>query len=426
MQAPLLSFIGDDFTGSTDAMESLTRAGLRTILFTKPPTQDQLSQYPDLRAFGIATTTRSMPLAEMEQILRPIFASLHNLGVPIIHYKTCSTFDSSPKIGSIGKVIDIATDQLKTSCVPVLVGAPSLGRHCVFGNLFAQSGRDSEPFRLDRHPSMSRHPVTPMDEADLRLHLAKQTKKKIGLLDILALESPNPQKTFDHLLNTGHEVILIDMLYERQLPIAGRLLDHLKDRHKPLFIVGSSGVESALAAHWNHPPATFNPLTNVGPILAVCGSCSPVTAAQIKHAIQNGFTEIEINPLQPYAQAIATKASASIKQGQSVVLHTGMGDPTKRVNDSITQSIGPTLGQILRQILETSPVRRVLIAGGDTSGQIARALSIESLEMIAPLTRGSPLCKASAPNSPAHNLEITFKGGQIGPENFFTLVQNGN
>jgi uncharacterized protein YgbK (DUF1537 family) len=425
MNTPLLSFLGDDFTGSTDAMESLSRAGLHTILFTNPPTRAQLDRHPNLQAFGIASTTRAMNPHEMESTLPPIFAALKDSGAPIIHYKTCSTFDSSPKIGSIGKVIDIAMNQFNAKVIPTLVGAPSLGRHCVFGNLFAQSGKDSEPFRLDRHPSMSRHPTTPMDEADLRLHLAKQTQKKIGLLDILALESSSPEKIFDHLVDTNHEIILIDMLYERQLPLAGALLDHLKDRHKPLFIVGSSGVESALAAHWNHPSKTFAPLTNAGPLIAVCGSCSPVTAAQIQHAIQNGFDEIEINPLQIDEPATAAKASALIQQGKSVVLHTGMGNPAKRVSDLASQSIGPALGAILHRILELSPLRRILIAGGDTSGQIARALSIESLEMIAPLTRGSPLCKISAPNSPAHNLEITFKGGQIGGKDFFTLVQNG-
>src|SRR5581483_6069178 len=108
---------------------------------------------------------------------------------PIIHYKTCSTFDSSPQVGSIGRVIDVGMQLLGSTCVPLLVAAPAIGRYCVFGNLFARCGADSDPIRLDRHPSMSRHPITPMDEADLRLHLAKQTKKNIGLLDILRVSA---------------------------------------------------------------------------------------------------------------------------------------------------------------------------------------------------------------------------------------------
>jgi uncharacterized protein YgbK (DUF1537 family) len=109
-----------------------------------------------------------------------------------IHYKVCSTFDSSPTIGSIGKVIDIASIVFNNKIIPVLGGAPHLGRYCLFGNLFAKMGIGSngQIHRLDRHPSMSKHPVTPMDESDLRLHISKQTSKEIGLIDILQLDKP--------------------------------------------------------------------------------------------------------------------------------------------------------------------------------------------------------------------------------------------
>jgi len=73
------------------------------------------------------------------------------------------------------------------------------GRYCVFGNLYARLGAEGEVFRLDRHPSMSRHPITPMDEADLRLHLSKQTRKKIGLLDVTQLDSLDPNDTSEIL-----------------------------------------------------------------------------------------------------------------------------------------------------------------------------------------------------------------------------------
>jgi uncharacterized protein YgbK (DUF1537 family) len=83
------------------------------------------------------------------------------------------------------------------------------------------------------------------------------------------------------------------------------------------------------------------------------------------------------------------------------------------------------LGRLVRVVLDSTPVRRMIVAGGDTSGQVARALGIEALEMIAELTRGSPLCRASAPGSPADGMEITFKGGQIGPADFFRQVEQG-
>src|SRR5918993_3636213 len=189
----LLSFYGDDFTGSTDAMESLARGGVRTVLFTQPPTPAQLARYDGLRAFGVAGMTRAMGPDEMERTLRPALAAMRECGASIVHYKVCSTFDSSPTVGSIGRAIDVGMEVLQSPVVPVVVGAPSLGRFCAFGHLFARCGDDATPYRLDRHPSMSKHPVTPMDEADLRLHLRKQTRKSVGLIDFTQLRRGTPR-----------------------------------------------------------------------------------------------------------------------------------------------------------------------------------------------------------------------------------------
>jgi len=395
----LLSFYGDDFTGSTDAMESLACGGVRTVLFTEPPTPAQLAKYDGLRAFGVAGMTRSMPPDEMERTLRPALTAMKACGAPIVHYKVCSTFDSSPTIGSIGRAIDVGADIFGGDVggrrvVPVVVGAPSLERYCVFGNLFVRNAGDAQPIRIDRHPSMSRHPTTPMDEADLRLHLSKQTGKNIGLIDVVQL-SRDPRS----LADACADVMIIDLLDDGQLATVGRLIS------RSPFVVGSSGVESALIAHWGCEARTFAPVRSAGSIVAVCGSCSPVSAQQVDWALANGFADASDGV------EVATRA---IDSGRSAVIHTRRGRP------------GAGFGQMVCKVLETSRVRRMLVAGGDTSGEIARALEIESLEMIGELTRGSPLCRAAAPGSAADGIEITFKGGQIGAVDFFGLVRDGS
>jgi uncharacterized protein YgbK (DUF1537 family) len=186
----LLAFYGDDFTGSTDALEFISRAGAKTVLFTEPPTTEQLKSFPDLDAYGVAGKTRALNPDEMERILLPAFEQMKEIGARHIHYKVCSTFDSSPAIGSIGKVVDCGAIVFKNKMVPILGGMPSLGRYCLFGNLYARLGigSDGKIYRLDRHPSMSKHAVTPADESDLRIHIGKQTGKRIGLIDIIQLE----------------------------------------------------------------------------------------------------------------------------------------------------------------------------------------------------------------------------------------------
>jgi uncharacterized protein YgbK (DUF1537 family) len=263
---------------------------------------------------------------------------------------------------------------------------------------------------------------------------------------VLKLESPDVESAFD-ALTAANDALMIDVLYERQLATLGGLIERLSTRQSPLFVVGSSGIQSALSAHWrNKGDAGRNKgdadlylrrnkgdadlylkvcvpfILRFGLSVAVCGSCSPVTAGQIRHAVQNGFAEVEVAPAAIDEQKATRAALDAIRSGKSVVIHTGMGDASKRVTDESAKNIGPALGKILRNILAESHVRRVIVAGGDTSGAVARALGIESMEMIAQLTRGSPLCRASAPNSPADGIEITFKGGQIGPQSFFTDV----
>ena len=150
----LLAYYGDDFTGSTDALEFITRAGAKTMLFTETPTQEQLKSFPHLDAYGVAGKTRALPPDEMEKILLSAFEQMKANGAKHIHYKVCSTFDSSPNIGSIGKAIDCGATVFENKNIPVLGGMPALGRFCVFGNLFAKMGTGAEGkiYRLDRHP----------------------------------------------------------------------------------------------------------------------------------------------------------------------------------------------------------------------------------------------------------------------------------
>lgn len=461
MSKLLLTFYGDDFTGSTDALEQLTLAGIRTALFIAPPTPKQLARFRNLQAIGVAGQTRSMTPDTMARELRPALKQLKAFGARHVHYKVCSTFDSSPKIGSIGRVIDLATEIFRAPFVPLLVAAPALGRYCVFGNLFARFGIGSNGaiHRLDRHPSISKHPVTPMTEADLRLHLGQQTKKTIALFDILkvALPSKEARAELNRLLAGKPDVVMFDALYTEQLERIGELLDSYATAKQPLFSVGSSGIEAALASHWTergcpsrsasattdgfkfHAPVTIGDAAagtaalRTKQILVASGSCSPVTTGQIAWALKNGFVEVALdtaallsaNNSNPETQRATDAVVKLLRTGRSVIVHTGKRKADARVMTT-AQLFGSALGMVLRGAVEQSRVRRVCIAGGDTSSYAARALGIEALEMIAPLTPGAPLCRAHAAGSPVDGREVVFKGGQVGGENYFGIVRKGS
>jgi len=453
----LLAYYGDDFTGSTDVMEALSKAGLRTVLFLAPPSREQVGRFPDLRAFGIAGGSRTMSPEEMERALPPAFEALKASGAAIIHYKMCSTFDSSPSIGSIGRAIEIGRRVFGDRPTPLMVGAPVLGRYVVFGNLFARSGLDTEPFRLDRHPTMSRHPVTPMKESDIRLILAEQTKLPVELVDVLKLESASGQCSVVSA-QSASPIVLFDTMREEHLAVIGRMIEDMA-KGGQLFTVGSSGVEYALTAHWNgkstpgsggrtqrveHDHASVSSTSRrfegsnpqpVKQIVCVSGSCSPVTDRQIAHALrQPGFVEVALAPDAAAGSdqtgAVIDAAAKQLDAGHSVILHTsrGLDDPRRRgaAADAQTSSrLGDLLTQVLERLLERTGLRRAVVCGGDTSMHVARALGSEALEYLGPMAPGSPLCRVHAPGRVADGCEIVFKGGQVGRDHFFLDVLQG-
>jgi 3-oxoisoapionate kinase len=437
----LLAYYGDDFTGSTDALEQLTLAGIRTALFVEAPSRAQLKRLPHLQAVGVAGMTRSMTPRAMERELRPALKKLKALSARHVHYKICSTFDSSPRIGSIGRVIEVGADIFRAPFVPLLVAVPALGRFTVFGTHFARYGigTDGEIHRLDRHPSISKHPVTPMMEADLRVHLARQTKKKIALFDLLNVMMPvvMARSAFAQMLVKKPDVVLFDAVLPEQLAVIGRLIDAYATEKRPLFSVGSSGIEMALGTVWSKRPFPRALVRPAKQVLVGSGSCSPVTEKQIGWALKNGFAEIALDPRALAARKDfggeiqrAIKSTAKLlASGRSVIVHTTRVGSDKRVaarlKHNTAKILGTALGRVLRGALEQVKIPRLCIAGGDTASFAARALGVEALEMIAPLTPGAPLCRAFAADSPADGLEFVFKGGQVGAEDYFGIVKRG-
>ena len=436
-------------------LEALHSGGVEAVLFVKPPDSDMLRRYSHVRAFGIAGNSRTMTPQEMDESLPEIFRSLLSHRPRMVHYKTCSTFDSSPEVGSIGRAIDIGQRVFQNWVVPLVVGAPSLGRYCVFGNLFAKSGLNSAPFRLDRHPTMQRHPVTPMNESDLRLHLSRQTSRPIGLFDVLALDDgyDSARNELERVQSPG-SVVLFDTLTDEHLETIGRLIwDEQQREAKPLFVAGSSGIDYALVKHWHAAgigPAsdrTSSPCaaTHIPPVdrtVILSGSCSPVTDRQIGWALEHGFADVAIDTsrlrqskcLESDICEVAKQIVSLLDGGQSVVAHTCRGPrdsrlaamkSATRIPSEDDHNLGTILGRILRHVLPAGLVRRVAVVGGDTAGQVARALEIEAVEMSGPLEPGAPLCVVRSRESAIDGLEITFKGGQVGYDDFFGTLLTG-
>jgi uncharacterized protein YgbK (DUF1537 family) len=446
--APLIAFYGDDFTGASASMEVTAFAGLETVLFLSPPSRERLDAFKSARVIGIAGVARAQSPQWMDENLPEVYDLLASTGAQIVHYKVCSTFDSAPHIGSIGHAIDLASGRFE-GWTPMIVADPGMGRYQASGNLFA--GAQGSVHRLDRHPVMSRHPVTPMDEADLAVHLARQTNQKIGLVDFVAIKRGEADAQLSRALDAGAQIVSIDVLDSQTLIEAGRLVWQATDRSRPLFGVGSQGFEAALIAFWLDaglisPTRSIFRAKPVERIACVSGSVSPVTAAQIAHAREQNFATIPLNAaraIDPTAwkretMRAAEAALAELGAGRDVLIYSAEGPDDPAVlslktalessgesPDAVNERIGTSLGAILDQILKESNLTRAVISGGDTSGRAASMLGIDALTAIAPLAPGSPLCRAHSLRSDRDGLEIALKGGQVGTPEFFVAAKRG-
>ena len=444
--APKITWFGDDFTGAAAVMEVLALAGIDAVLFSEIPDPGLFARFAGSEAIGIASTARAEGPEWMDANLPAAFEFLKAAGAPVLHYKVCSTFDSAPHSGSIGRAAEIGLRATGARAAPMLTAAPGMRRYQAFGNLFA--GTPEGVRRLDRHPVMSRHPVTPMDEADLLAHLAGQTDLESGLIDLEAL-SGDAAARLGELLGAGVRILSIDCVDADSEAAAGRLI--WDNREDLSFVIGSQGVEYALVRHWREegaiPPAP--PLGTAGKvdrIAVVSGSVSPHTASQIGWAEGNGFSVVRFDAAGLVAdpgradelvgQAVSAAVEAASDDRSPLVCSAAGPEDTaveavrsgiKRrgvAPEEANKAIGMALGRVLDGILDRSGIRRAVISGGDTSGHGMNVLGIKALRTIAHTVPGASLCIGHG-GSRNDGLEIALKGGQMGTMDYFGWIRDG-
>ncbi|MEV1170525.1 four-carbon acid sugar kinase family protein [Nonomuraea sp. NPDC049784] len=457
----LFAFVADDFTGATDALWQFRRFGLTGSLVADVA---RLHDADDV--IGIATTARAS--ADPVSVVLPALKALAALKPLVIQYKVCSTFDSSPAHGSIGAVIAaLHREGLARGPVPVLAAQPELGRHTWFANHFVRAG--DEVLRLDRYPPMRDHPVTPASEADLRLRLAEQGAGRVGWLPASPFPSPSSglssaEEAYRAL--GGEAAFVADALTEDHVRALGRLLLADAASRAPLYCVGSGGLSYALASArtergggtdvrpsdavgrggglgtWPDGVArrrSPGPLGPAAPVLVLSGSRSPITARQIDTAERAGWRVLDASDglRRGTPGGVATRdgvveVAAEAGWGSFADLFAQVAESLGEGRHTIVQStrgpardpavIGDLLGRIASATVRAGLVRRLVVAGGDTSGQVVAALGARSLDVVASLAPGAPVCVLTSDDPAYDGLEVALKGGQVGGDDYFLAV----
>ncbi|OWJ66675.1 four-carbon acid sugar kinase family protein [Inquilinus limosus] len=433
--APRLGWYADDFTGATDTLATLSRAGLRTLLFLAIPTSDRLAAAGRLDALGIAGASRTLAPGAMAVELDPVGRFFSALGVPVLHYKCCSTFDSAPDIGSIGAAVRALRPHFSNPFLPIVGGQPNIGRYCVFSTLFAAAGTGGDVHRLDRHPTMPVHPVTPMREADLRRHLEAQGMPLVaGLHDPAYDLSPAAlDQIVDRLIGQGSSAVLLDVGHEAHLAAAGRLI-WARAQRAPLIAVGASSVAQALTMHWSAETGSperslpVEPVGHaVGPVFVMAGSLSPVTRRQIEAS--SSFERLQVDGGRlvgdpAYMPALVDTVAARLRAGRHVMAWTAPLDA------SAAEIVGPSkvagaTAAFVASVLRAVALRRLGIAGGDTSSRVVQALGFWGLSHRAILAPGVALCRGHANDPRLDGMQIMLKGGQMGQPDIFERLLRG-
>ncbi|PWC48448.1 four-carbon acid sugar kinase family protein [Azospirillum sp. TSA6c] len=424
---PRLGWYGDDFTGATDTLAALAKAGQRALLFLDVPDVARLGEAGPLDAVGIAGAARSMAPDAMRAVLEPVGRFFAALGVPVMHYKCCSTFDSAAHVGSIGEAVRTLAPHFPNSFRPVVGGQPNIGRYCLFSTLFAAAGTGGTVHRIDRHPTMSVHPVTPMAEADLRRHLAAQGLEGMAALHLpdYALGDDALDRLMDRLLAERPSAMLLDVARSEDLAAIGRLIWERAER-KPLLAVGPSSVAQALVAHWSvgssYRMGEEVPLAAADrPVFLMAGSLSPVTRRQIEAA--GSYTRIQADAAAlcgdpGYAETLLGEVAASLAAGRHTLVWTAPAE-SGTADTAQAGRVAAATADFVAAVLRRVALRRVGIAGGDTSSLAVRALGCWGLSYRCTLAPGVTVSRTHADDPAVDGLELMLKGGQMGGEDLF-------
>jgi 3-dehydrotetronate 4-kinase len=412
-----LGVIADDFTGATDVASMLVRAGMRTVQVIGVPQ----TKAPDADAIVVALKTRTVPATEAVRESLAALRWLQAAGMRQCYFKYCSTFDSTPA-GNIGPVTEALMDALGAELTIACPAFPENGRTVFRGHLFVGDVLLSDSGMRD-------HPLTPMRDANLVRVLQAQSTRRVGLLrhDVIARGAAAAGAALDALRADGVAIAIADAIDNDDLRVLAAACADL-----PLLTAGSGlalGLPAVYAERgWLVPDARAAALDEArGAAAVLAGSCSLATNAQVQRWRDAGRPAFAIDPRalargEPVAAAALTWAQAQ-PAGEPVLIYaTAPAQALQAVQAELGAAragalVEACLAQIARSLVDRG-VRRLVVAGGETSGAVVKALGVTQLRIGAAICPGVPWTQA---DGGAHGapLQLALKSGNFGGPDFF-------
>ncbi len=411
----LLGCIADDFTGATDLANTLTRRGMHTVQTIGLPQGNA----PEADAIVVALKSRTIPAPDA--VAQSIAACrwLKANGARQIFFKYCSTFDSTDD-GNIGPVADALLDELGAGFTIACPAFPENKRTIYLGHLFGGN-------ELLSDSSMRNHPLTPMRDANLVRVLGRQTQHRVGLVPYADVKRGALAITdrFAALQAEGARHAIVDAVEDVDLENIGAACMSL-----PL-VTGGSGVALGLPANFIRTGRLkqrdgARPLPKVGGHAAVlAGSCSAATLAQVA-AMRAKAPAFALDPMALHADRAAAVAevlawaSSRLEKGPVLIHSTAEPEAVSRAQAALGREaagalVEESIAAIARDLVARG-VRRLVVAGGETSGAVVSALGVTALEIGPQIAPGVPATLSYG----EPRLALALKSGNFGGPDFFT------
>ncbi|RUM24162.1 four-carbon acid sugar kinase family protein [Rhizobium vallis] len=412
----LFGAIADDLTGATDLSLTLSREGMRTIQTVGVPTSDlDLKEYD---AVVVALKSRTNPAAEAVSMSLAALEWLQAAGAKQVLFKYCSTFDSTPH-GNIGPVTDALFSRMKADLTVVCPAFPANRRTVYMGNLFVAD-------KLLSESPMRNHPLTPMLDSSLVRLMSAQSKLKVGLIpyEDVAGGVEVLSRAYASARSKGTQVLVVDAISDSDLRVIGESLADF-----PL-ITGGSGIAIGLPDNFRRrgllrdfgTAKAFTAPSGRAAILA--GSCSEATRLQIKTALAAGVPGLKVEPRDIVSGATSVDKVVDWVLAQNVAgpLVYSSAEPNE-VRASQLALGREHSGEVIEQFLARTSVelrkrgvRKLIVAGGETSGAVVSALAPPALHVGSEIDPGVPWTLTVGQTEA---MALALKSGNFGSPDFF-------
>ena len=405
----LLGCIADDFTGASDLANTLCREGMRTTQYIDTPGANTKA---DCEAAIIALKSRSIDADEAIRQSLEALAWLRAQGATQFLFKYCSTFDST-RDGNIGPVAEALAAALDTAGVVVCPAFPTTGRTVYQGHLFVND-------QLLNESGLQNHPLNPMTDADIRRWLQHQCKNNVGHIaqDAVNNGTGAVRQALSQAVTDKQTLVVVDATTDKDLITIGSACSDAK------LITGGSGIALGLPQNFrakgllSDAGQSFRPQT--GPAVVLAGSCSQATRQQIEHYSSGPKTNINIQQLMADKISVQSVAETLPDDGSVALIYSSAApEEVKQLQlefgtDTVAEKIESFFAD-LASFLVTRGYKRIVVAGGETSGAVVSALNINAFDIGSEIDPGVPTLSTKGDKP----IAMALKSGNFGAVDFF-------